>query len=81
MILRFSKEFTTEADLRTLSLKGLRVEHTVVDRHVNQYSDKTIAVYHVLNDWLKSQFDLKEAYINICQALRLVILKMSEPGS
>ena len=64
-----SKKFTNERYL-IICVIGLGMKKDSVDRHINNKQDICTAAYKTFNDWIKSQSNKREAYINMCKGLR-----------
>ena len=56
--------------LRILAVNGLGLEGSRVQIQLD--NDISTAVYNLLNEWRTSQTDMKNAYINLCEALEKV---------
>ena len=65
-----SKKFTNERDLIALCVIGLGMKQDSVDRHIYNKQDICTAAHKTFNDWIKSQNNKREAYINMCKGLR-----------
>ena len=71
MLMKLSKKFSTNDEIYSLTLIGLRMNEDVVEGHLrNHREDIHGAVYKILKDWRNSQDDSKIAYQKLCAALR-----------
>ena len=69
--LKLSRRITTQEQLEDLAIIGLGIDDHKIDHHLVGKS-VTHAARHVLKEWRDRQVNRKEAYRNICLALRAV---------
>ena len=70
-IFSLSQNLGNAGNLRTLTYRGLTLEHAQVESAINNHpNDIQAAAYEVLSTWSKDQQDRAEAYIKLNSALQ-----------
>ena len=73
MVLKLSHRINSSVDIRLLAIDGLGLEEQVVKTHLyNERHDIRDAAYNVLDEWRKNQQSSRDAYRNLCAALKRV---------
>ena len=73
MLVNVARRMANASDLRKLGIIGLEMSPAVIEKSIMDYRpDISEAAYKVLERWLNSQPDRREAYTNLCECFKRI---------